>query len=119
MKLQNLEKFQFFSHSRGTKCRVKANNNREAFVVCARYFVKPPSKRSALVYNISTLGLKQTLWTYVTPVYGTLRMQKTVSRLFIVEEEAYLGMELIASEFQEQLRDSADKIERKDHKRVI
>ena len=44
MMLQNLEKknrkFPIFSHSRGTKCRV---------VVCARYVVKRPSKRSVLV----------------------------------------------------------------------
>ena len=81
--------------------------------------MKRPSKRGGLVYNIYTLGLKSTLWTYVIPVYCTVRMQKTVSRLFIVEEEEYLGMELIASEFKEQLRDSAAKIETKDHKRVI
>ena len=35
---------------RGTKCRSKANNNREAVVVCPRHVVKQPSKRSALVY---------------------------------------------------------------------
>ena len=28
----------------------KANNNREAVVVCARHVVKRPSKRSVLVY---------------------------------------------------------------------
>ena len=32
------------------KCQPKANNNREAVVVCARYVVKRPSKRSVLVY---------------------------------------------------------------------
>ena len=41
--------FQFFSHSRGTKCRVEANNNGEAVVVCARHVVKRASKRSVLV----------------------------------------------------------------------
>ena len=56
MMVQNLEKklklknFEFFSHSRGIKCRPKANNNREAVVVCARHVVKRPSKRSVLVY---------------------------------------------------------------------
>ena len=29
----------------------KANNNREAVVVCARHVVKRPSKRSVLVYS--------------------------------------------------------------------
>ena len=33
------------SHSRGMKCQPKANNNRKAVVVCARYVVKRPSKR--------------------------------------------------------------------------
>ena len=33
------------SHSRGMKCQLKANNNREAVVVCARHVVKRPSKR--------------------------------------------------------------------------
>ena len=32
----------------------KANNNREAVVVCARHVVKRPSKRSVLVYTIKT-----------------------------------------------------------------
>ena len=50
-----LESFQFFSHSRGIKCRPKANNNREVVVVCARYAVKRPSKRSVLVYIKSTV----------------------------------------------------------------
>ena len=40
-----LENFQKKSHSRGMKCQPKANNNREAVVVCARYVVKRPSKR--------------------------------------------------------------------------
>ena len=35
-----IENFQFFSRSRGIKCRPKANHNREAFVVCARHIVK-------------------------------------------------------------------------------
>ena len=30
----------------------KANDNREAVVVCARHVVKRPSKRSVLVYSI-------------------------------------------------------------------
>ncbi len=38
-----------FLHTRGTKCRVEANNNREAVAVCARQVVKRPSKRSVLV----------------------------------------------------------------------
>ena len=42
--------FQFFSHSQVIKCRPKANNNREAVVVCARHVVKRPSKHSVLVY---------------------------------------------------------------------
>ncbi len=41
--------FPIFSHSRGTKCRAEANNNREAVVFCARHVVKLPSKRSVLV----------------------------------------------------------------------
>ena len=54
--LQNLKKkvkkskISNFSHFRGTKCRVEANNNREAVVVCARHIVKRPSKRSGLVH---------------------------------------------------------------------
>ena len=40
-----LENFQKNSHSRGMKCQPKANNNREAVVVCARHVVKRPSKR--------------------------------------------------------------------------
>ena len=40
-----LENFQKKSHSRGIKCQPKANNNREAVVVCARHVVKRPSKR--------------------------------------------------------------------------
>ena len=39
-----LENFQKKSHSRGMKCQPKANNNREAVVVCARHVVKRPSK---------------------------------------------------------------------------
>ena len=49
-KNQKIKNFQFFSHSRGMKCRVEANNNRKAIVVCGRYVVNQPSKRSALVY---------------------------------------------------------------------
>ena len=48
---QNL---QFFPHSRGTKCRVEANNNHEAVVVCARYVVKRHSKRSAIFVYYNT-----------------------------------------------------------------
>ena len=33
------------SHSRGMKCKPKANNNRFAVVVCARHVVKRHSKR--------------------------------------------------------------------------
>ena len=53
--LQNLEKvlkskiFNFFSFLRHD-VPFKANNNREAVVVCARHVVKRPSKRSVLVY---------------------------------------------------------------------
>ena len=43
--------FEFFSHFRGTKCRVEANNTREAVVVCSRHVVKQSTKRSALVNN--------------------------------------------------------------------
>ena len=50
--MYKLENFQFFSHPRGIKCRPKANNNREAVVVCARHVVKRPNKRSVLVYYI-------------------------------------------------------------------
>ena len=48
-KIQKFKKSQLFSQSRSTKCRVKANNLREASVISARYIVKRPSKRSALV----------------------------------------------------------------------
>ena len=34
---------------RGTKCRVRVNNKREAVVVCMSHVVKRPSKQSALV----------------------------------------------------------------------
>ena len=56
MMLQNLKKsknriFPIISLSRGMKCRVKANNNRKAVVVCAKHVVKRPNKRSALVNN--------------------------------------------------------------------
>ena len=61
MMVQNMKKLkirnsQLFSHSRGTKCRFEANNNRDAFVVCARHVVKRPSKRSALVLNTIILN---------------------------------------------------------------
>ena len=46
-------------------------------------------------------------------------MQKTVSRLFIVEEEEYFGIGMVTSEFKEQLIYVASKIERKDHKMAI
>ena len=36
----------------------KANNNREAVVVCARHVVKRPSKRSVLVISNMTLTLQ-------------------------------------------------------------
>ena len=51
--VQNLTKkfkIQIFLHFLGTKCRVEANNNREAVVVSARYVVKRPSKRGAYSY---------------------------------------------------------------------
>ena len=53
--VQNLKKvfkskiFNFFSFLRH-EVPFKANNNREAVVVCARHVVKRPSKRSVLVY---------------------------------------------------------------------
>ena len=43
-----IENFQFFSFLRH-EVPFKANNNREAVVVCARHVVKRPSKRSVLV----------------------------------------------------------------------
>ena len=46
---QLIEETSHFSHSRGTNCRVEANNYSKAIVVCARNVVKRPSKRSALV----------------------------------------------------------------------
>ena len=49
LKKFKLENFQKKSHSRGMKCQPKANNNREAVVVCTRHVVKQPSKRSSLV----------------------------------------------------------------------
>ena len=52
MMVQNLKKnykskIYDFLHLRGTMCRVKANNNGFAVVVCARHVVKRPSKRTA------------------------------------------------------------------------
>ena len=44
-KIFKLENFQKNSHSRGMKCLHRANNHREAVVVCARHVVKRPSKR--------------------------------------------------------------------------
>ena len=41
-KRENLKKK---SHSRGMKCQLKANINREEVVVCAKYVVKRASKR--------------------------------------------------------------------------
>ena len=40
-----VQNFQKKSQSRGMKCQPKANNNREAVVVCARHVVKRPTKR--------------------------------------------------------------------------
>ena len=54
VKKLKLENFQFFLHSRCLKCHPKANNNCEAVVVCARYVVNRPSKRSVLVYIINS-----------------------------------------------------------------
>ena len=48
MFVQILNKFPFRLHFRVTKCRVEANNNREA-VVFAPHVVKQPGKRNALV----------------------------------------------------------------------
>ena len=59
MMVQNLQKkfkienFQIFSNSGGTKCQFNANNH-FAVVVCAKYVVKRPSKRSARVYTSKT-----------------------------------------------------------------
>ena len=36
------------------KCRVEANNNREAVIVCAPHVVKRSSKRSPLVYTVNS-----------------------------------------------------------------
>ena len=47
LKIIKISKISIFS--RGTKCRVEANNNREAVVVCARHVVELPSKVCALV----------------------------------------------------------------------
>ena len=55
MMVQNFQIFQFFSNLRGTKCRVEANNNREAVVVYVRHIVKTPSKLSALVWDINII----------------------------------------------------------------
>ena len=44
-KILNSKIYKKNSHSRGMKCQPKANNNREAIVVCARHVVKRPSKR--------------------------------------------------------------------------
>ena len=57
MMVQNLKKnlktrkFPIFLAFPRDKCRPKANNNREAVVVCVRHVVKRPSKRSVLVCN--------------------------------------------------------------------
>ena len=57
--VQNLKKVlkskisNFFSFLRH-EVPFKANNNREAVVVCARHGVKRPSKRSVLVYTKRT-----------------------------------------------------------------
>ena len=51
------------SHSRGIKCQPKANNNREAVVVCAKHVVKRPSKRMrALVYTLNRLSGDLSCW---------------------------------------------------------
>ena len=44
-KFSNSKISQNNSHFRGMKCQPKANNNREAVIVCARHIVKRPSKR--------------------------------------------------------------------------
>ena len=49
----------------------------------------------------------------------SVRMQKTVSRLFTVEKEEYFGIGVDSLWIQGATQDSAAKIERKDHKRVI
>ncbi len=51
-KINKIDYFQIFRIPEATKCRVEANINREAVVVCARHVVKLPSKRSVVVlYN--------------------------------------------------------------------
>ena len=59
-KLENFKKKK--SYSRSMKCQPKANNNREAVVVCARYVVKRPSKRMrASIYGKRTIRRKNKL----------------------------------------------------------
>ena len=55
-KIFKLENFQKKSHSRDMKCQPKANNNREAVVVCARHVVKRPSKRMRASIVLFSMG---------------------------------------------------------------
>ena len=57
LKIFKLENFQKNSHSRGMKCQPKANNNREAVVVCARHVVKRPSKRMRASLHLNLDGI--------------------------------------------------------------
>ena len=55
LKKINNRKSRSFTHSLTHEvCRVKANNKREAVVVCAAHVVKRPSMRSVLAYTIKT-----------------------------------------------------------------
>ena len=84
--VQNLKKVlkskisKFFSFLRH-EVPFKAKNNREAVVVCAIHVVKRPSKRSVLVYNISTrFDIKVILVWELTKVLiktiGVMRIRK-------------------------------------------
>ena len=61
-------KFQKKSHSRGMKCQPKANNNREAVVVCARHVVKRPSKRMRASYYETPINLHMYFHVFVYTV---------------------------------------------------
>ena len=102
-KLKNREFPNFFAF-RGTNCRVKANNNREAVVVCARYVVKRPSKRCAIVYiyialltnKVVTLD-KEPFKRYVDKIPEILTPPPYVTHQFFNTER--MGMSLFASPF--------------------
>ena len=64
------------------KCQPKANNNREAVVVCARHVVKRPSKRmlaSIFNYGFITIGeFKDSLCDKTDYTHGKLPSYKLV-----------------------------------------